>query len=783
MYVSIQWLKSYFEKEHSATEIAQKLSLSGTHAESVEVKGEILKNIRTAEIVSTEKHPNADRLTVCKVSFGSAEDVIVTAATNMKVGDKVGVAIPGAVLADGTEINPHDFRGIISNGMFVGFEEIGFRKDTIQKEDGEGIIILDPNTEIGIDLSQAMGLDQGVIEFEITPNRSDCLSMEGIALEYAATFDEEKKILPTNTLPTLSEREDLPTVSIDTEKVNAYHGGVVLDVTIAPSPLWLRIRLMESGLRPVNNIVDITNYIMLETGVPLHAFDLDQICQNQIHVKEEDSSQEITLIDGREVKTKEGDILICDGEGPVALAGVMGCARAEVTQNTKRVFIEGAHFDSKTIKQTGKRLSIESEAKNRFSKPLDPALAKRAVERALYLYGELGLKQRFLESFKTAEPREQKVLLRKDRIRQILGVEIEDTFILNTLSRLGIETKQEKEKFESLIPGFRPDITQEIDLIEEIGRVYGYHKIPSMPMNTELSVGHETKEKTLENELRHFMEGMGFSEVLTYSFVGPTLLERAGISRETHYIELNNPLGEEFSTMRPTMSAHFLEIAEKNIHRSNKNLRFFEVGQIFREREGAYEEPQVCTIFQCDGGDFYDFKSVVDQIFSWRHMPPVKTVRGASTLFHPGRSAQVLVDDKEIAIYGEIHPEIRENFDLPTCYMAILSMDGLATYGRSELKYEPISKFQPVTREFSFLVKEGVLFDEVKESLMSKDISIIEAINYFDEYRDASMEGKKSLTIQVIMQGKDHTLSDEELRSAADSIIGTMKEDFHGELR
>ena len=448
MLLSLNWLKDYIKVDENPTKIAAMLSETGTHAESViEFKGRV-KGVKTAKILSVKKHENADKLSVCDVDFGDRKDVIVTAAKNMNEGDIVGVATPGSILADGTKIEPHDFRGIISNGMFVSYEEIGFPKDFISKEDQQGILILPSDTKLGIDLTEAINLD-GIIEFEITPNRPDCLSVFGLALESAATFDSNFKEMELF-------NGDLPKseidASVETEKVGAYELAVVKNVEIKESPVWIRTRLMESGVRPINNIIDITNYVMLETGIPMHAFDLDKLNDKNIKVREAKKDESIVLLDGKEVKTEEGDILITSKDEPVALAGIMGLDNSKVTSETKNIVLEGANFDHTQIRKTGKRLDINSEARTRFQKKLDPTMARTAILRALYLLKTLGFEEFEFSEVVKGKKEEKVIKTRPQRINSLIGKEIDVDFAIRKLNLLKVNSRFENGLIVSEIP-------------------------------------------------------------------------------------------------------------------------------------------------------------------------------------------------------------------------------------------------------------------------------------------------------------------------------------------
>ena len=780
MLLSLNWLKDYIKVDENPTKIAAMLSETGTHAESViEFKGRVT-GVKTAKILKINKHENADKLVICDVDFGDKKDIIVTAAKNMKEGDIVGVATPGSVLADGTKIEPHDFRGVISNGMFVSYEEIGFPKDFISKEDQQGILILPEDTKLGIDLTDAINLD-GIIEFEITPNRPDCLSVFGLALEGAATFDSDYKEMELF-------KGDLPKseidASVETDKVGAYELAVVKNVEIKESPVWMRTRLMESGIRPINNIIDITNYVMLETGIPMHAFDLDKLNEKNIKVREAKDGESIVLLDGKEVKTEEGDIVITSKDEPVALAGIMGLDNSKVTSETKNIVLEGANFDHVQIRKTGKRLDINSEARTRFQKKLDPTMAKTAILRALYLLKALGFEEFEFSEVVKGKSEEKIIKTRPARVNSLIGKEIDVDFALRKLNLLKVNSKFEDGLIVSEIPGFRPDLNIEADIIEEIGRLYCYKNVESVPIKTELTVGYESELKSFTNKIRKQLKYSSYFETLTYSFIGPKLLSKIDYKDEDSFIKILNPLGEEFSVMRPTMNAHFLEVAEKNFKRSNGALKIFEVGHVFKKGEnGEYDQLTNLNILHMGFGDFYDLRNTVVQVLHLCGISDYKFVRSTNEFYHPGRSAEVFIGEESIGDFGQVHPNISANFDLKEVYMAELSVDKLLKYVKKSFIYAPKSKFQEVRKEISFVVEDKVLYGDIKETILNLNSPILRSVYYYDVYKDELLRNKKSITIGLVIGAEDRTLKDNEIKSLMEDAIEAVKKEFGAELR
>lgn len=785
MLLSLNWLKEYVNINRPSIQIASMLSDSGSHAESVISLSSHVKGIVTAKITSMHAHENADRLTVCDVDFGSEKDVIVTAAKNMNVGDVVGVARPGAVLADGTKIEPHDFRGIVSNGMFVSFEELGFKKDVIPKESLEGLLIMPGDTKLGVDIFEVLNLRDDTIEFEITPNRADCLSVLSMAIEAQATFDIKRKEIEIIESADKIDEEVLD-VKVDTDKVSTYICGMLNDVKVTQSPLWIKTRLMESGVRPVNNIVDITNYVMLETGVPLHAFDFDKIKSNGktiINVTAANSSEKVKLLDDTERQVEAGDILIKSNDKIIALAGVMGAENSEIDDNTKTVLFEGAHFDRTQIKATAKRLGLNSEAASRFSKPLDKTMPRTAIKRALYLAKTLYNASIAYNEYKIEEYKPIQIKLRPNRLNALLGTELSADYMINKLNLLEIPSKLEGDVIVSEVPSFRDDLSIEADLIEEVGRLYGYGNIEDKPIQSDLSVGYQTKLKKWINNIRHFMQGYGYLETLTYSFIGEKLLSDCNIKVTDDMVKILNPLGEEFSIMRPSTIPHFLEIASKNSRRFNGELRCFEIAQSFKKDNG-YIESSNLTIMHSHYGDYYDIAEALRAVLEYLKITDYEISRLQDDTFHPGRSAKIEYKGKTIAVVGEIHPDVLEKFDLKKTYIADLYLDKIIDDIVEVKEYVAPGKFPTVKREFSFELDNNISFGEVRKSIISKEIEYLNDILFYDEYRDAKIgEFTRSLTIQAVIGSKEHTLSEDEIKAITDEIIKIVSENFGGKLR
>lgn len=570
MLLPINWLKTYVDIDIRPKDLADGLTYSGSHVESITSMERGIQNIVIGKIVEIDKHPDADKLFITKIDIGEDPLTIVTGAKNLKNGDFVPVAKIGSRLANGVEITSSEFRGVRSEGMLCSLNELGFMDNVIAKEFRDGIFVFDRDYPLGEDVKEYLQMTDNVIEFEITPNRPDCLSIYGMARETAATFNcDLKEIKPE----LKNEQGDIHSFSngieLKTPYCIRYYSRVIKDVVIGPSPLWLQTTLMNAGVRPINNIVDITNYVMLELGQPLHAFDLDKLSGKKIIVRQAGDKEVLTTLDNVQRILDENDIVIADAEDSIGLAGVMGGLDSEITLETKTVLLEGANFSDKHIRLTSKKLSLRTEASTRFEKGLDPNLCEQAVERVAELVEQIGagIVVKGVIDIKQYKDKEKIIALRPERVEKLLGVEISIPDMHTYLNRLGFITSTKGTKIEVIVPSFRNDVEVEADLIEEIGRLYGFHNIESKPLFGALTRGEKSYKKQIESLVKNILQGVGFNEVMTYSFVSPKSYDKLNLNEnalERNFIKLMNPLGEDFSTMRTTLVSNMLDLIERN---------------------------------------------------------------------------------------------------------------------------------------------------------------------------------------------------------------------------
>lgn len=796
MLLPIQWLKDYIDSDKSGKELADGLTLSGSHVESIERLNKGVAGVKVGRIKSIEKHPDADKLVVCIIDMGSEDLQIITGARNVNEGDYVPVATIGSKLPGGIEIEKTNFRGLDSYGMLCSLKELGFSDSVISKEGKDGILILDKEYPLGADLVNILDLDNEVIEFEITPNRPDCLSIIGMAREAAATFKLDLKEPEIKIENEEGQIEDyLEAIEVESPNCPRYYARVVKDVKIGPSPMWMQRRLMEAGMRPINNMVDITNYVMLEYGEPLHAFDLDKIEGKKIVVRQAREGESILTLDKVERNLDPEDLIIADRENPVAIAGVMGGFDSEVTEDTKTVLLEGANFNEKSVRLTSKKFAFRSEASNRFEKGLDPNLAELAVNRVCQLVEETGTGRvvaGFIDVYKE-KPEEKTIDLRPERANLLLGLDLEVDQMLGYLNSLGLKSIYEGNLIRTEIPSFRLDLDIEADLIEEIGRMYGFHNIESKPLIGTLTRGHKPYEKTIEDKAKTMLLSLGFNEVMTYSFISPKAYDKIQAPEGSDlrkYIKLINPLGEDYSSMRTTLIPTMMELLSRNYRRGVESTYTFEIGNIFLPKElPVKEEPiekKVLSIGFYGQDDFYYLKESVDKTLERLGIQGVEYVREEKNpSFHPGRRARLIHQGQELGILGEIHIDVCENYEINTrVYMAQLDFDLIVKLADFNRKYKPLPKYPSSSRDIALIVDEEIMVGDLEKIILSHGAGLIEKIELFDIYRgDQIPEDKKSIAISIVYRSYERTLKDKEVNKIQDAIIEDLENKLGGKLR
>jgi phenylalanyl-tRNA synthetase beta chain len=796
MLLPIKWLNDYIKIDISARELADGLTLSGSHVESIIHLDKDIEDVVVGKILSLEKHPDADKLIICKVDIGSEVLIIVTGAKNLKEGDYIPVAKVGSKLPNGVAIDKTNFRGVDSYGMLCSLKELGFSDSVIPKEMRDGIFVLDKEYPLGQDIGEAMGLKEPVIEFEITPNRPDCLSIIGMARETAATFSTDL-IEPVITVN--EEVEDIHDYSngieVNTENCTRYYGRVIKDVKIKPSPLWLQTKLMEAGVRPISNIVDITNYVMLEYGQPLHAFDLNNLQGKKIIVRQAGEGEKLTSLDGTERILKAEDIVIADAKDPIGLAGVMGGLDSEITDETKTVLFEGANFNSRNIRLTSKRLGLRTEASTRFEKGLDPNLCKTAVDRVCQLVEliDAGTVVKGNIDIYNNVALERELTLRPERANMLLGVDIPVENMVKSLNGLGIKSSFDGKLIHSLVPTFRLDIEIEADLIEEVGRIYGFHNIEPKPLVGGLTRGEKPYKLRIADKVKEILKGLGLNEVMTYSFISPKAYDKINLSADDNsrkYIRLINPLGEDYSTMRTTLLPNMLDLLSRNYNRGVEEVFAYEIGNTFIPKSLPItelpDEKQVLSMGCYGNTDFFELKDIVEQTLGRLGINGIEYVREESIpTYHPGRTARLLYKGNDLGVIGEIHPDVLENYSIKTrLYVGQLDFDKIVELNNLDIKYKPLPKYPAMTRDIALIVKEEVLVGDIEKIILKHGGGLIEDIKLFDIYRGNQIqEGLKSVAYSITYRSYEKTLTDDEVNNIQDKIISDLENNIEAKLR
>lgn len=800
MRFTLSWLKEYVEFDVPPGELAERLTMSGLEVESLEYLGKGLEEIVVAEILDIRPHPDAKKLLLCDVSDGTKSYKIVCGAKNMRLNDKVALARPGTRLPksgkfpEGVTIETTRIRGELSEGMLCSEVELGLG------DDGEGIIILPEGSEVGGSIVKALGLDEVVLEIGVAANRSDCLSVIGIAREVAAIFGSPLKYPKFQLLEEGDHIDKFATVEVlDSEGCPRYSCRVITDLKIAPSPTWLKKRLENSGIRSINNVVDITNFVLLEWGQPLHAFDYDLVEGKKIIVRRAKEGEVIQTLDGLERVLTDEDLIISDASKPIAMAGVMGGASTEVSDDTKNILLESAFFNPVRVRRTSKRTNLKSESSYRFERQVDINGVVKALDRASELMRELagGTISRGVVDVYPSPVSWSEIKLSTKGLNSLLGTEIESDEIRKILERLGIEGKAANgEELTFVIPTFRVDITREVDLIEEVARHYGYNKIPStLPSVVMKTEGSKTK-NILENRIKQILASHGFLEVINYSFDDPAYL---GLFNSTEPLAILNPLSSEGSVLRTSLFPGLMRNVSLNLNRQINDIRVFEIGRIYIPEGNGLPKEITKLVVAATGKrqqelwekaefDFYDLKGVLERIFELHSL--VRRLRFEQTkqvgFLHPGKSSKVLIQDEEIGILGQLHPEISEKMDISQgVYVFEVDLDKVAEfYIGEELQFGPVPRFPFVRRDIAIVVDEDLPVGDIVGEIRRVESSLIEDVTVFDVFKGGAVErGKKSVAVSMIMRAADKTLTDEDVNRLQAKTLERLNLAFGAELR
>ncbi len=799
MNTSLSWIKAYVpELDVAAQEYMDAMTLSGSKVEGYVQLDADLDKIIIGQIKKIERHPDADKLVVCQVDIGSGETVqIVTGAPNVKEGQKVPVVLDGGRVAGGHDgkktpggikIKKGKLRGVASNGMMCSIEELGSTRDMYPEAPEEGIYIFGEDAQVGGSAIQALGLDDVVFEYEITSNRVDCFGVLGIAREAAATFG--KKFCPPAVAETGNSENvnDYVKVTVeDTELCPRYCARVVKNIKIAPSPEWMQRRLASQGIRPINNIVDITNYVMEEYGQPMHAYDLDAIAGREIIVRRAAKDEKFITLDGQERTMDDSVLMICDGEKAVGVAGIMGGENSMITDNVQTMLFEAACFDGTNIRLSSKKIGLRTDASGKFEKGLDPNNALAAINRACQLIEELGAGEvvgGVVDVYgKVKEGR--RIAFDAEKVNRLLGTQIAKETMVGYFKE--IDLGYDDGTGEVLVPSWRQDLECLADLAEEVARFYGYDNIPTTLPTGEATTGKLSFKLRVEEVARDTAEYCGFSQGMTYSFESPKVFDKLLLPKDSELrktVVISNPLGEDFSIMRTISLNGMLTSLSTNYNRRNKNVRLYELGNIYLPKQVPVtelpEERMQFTLGMYGDGDFYTMKGVIEEFFDKAGLSgkEIYDPNAGKPFLHPGRQANVIYDGKVVGYLGELHPQVADNYSIKDrVYVAVIDMPevvALADFGR---KYEGIAKFPAVSRDVSMVMKKNILVGEVEKVFEAKGGQYLESYELFDLYEGAQIAtGYKSVAYSLTFRAKDKTLEETDYAPAMEKILKALEE-------
>lgn len=797
MLVPIEWLKEYTDIKVSVEEFCERMIMSGSNIETVEHFGEGIEKVVIGRIVDIEKHPDADKLLVTQIDIGEEDLIqIITGADNIFEGAYVPVILHGGKLPGDKVIKKGKLRGLESNGMLCSPEELGFEDKVIPVDMRDGIWILDQEYPLGMDINEAIDLKNTVVDFEITPNRPDCLSMIGMAREAAATLGGTVNYPETECSKEEGKAKDYIGIEIKKpELCRRYVGRVVTDVKIGPSPLWLQKRLMFAGMRPINNIVDITNYVMLEYGQPIHAFDIRDIADSRIIVDTAEEGELFTTLDGTERKLTGSMLMIKDGKRSVAIGGVMGGLNSEIKEDTATILIECANFNGDSIRATSKKLALRTEASSRFEKGIDPNLCEIAADRVCRLIELLGagtVTKGSVDVYPT-KPEACSVTVRVGRVNAVLGIDLSGKEMEEILESLEMEVTRLGNTMKVTPPTVRLDLQEEIDFIEEIARIYGYDKMPvTLPKGN--SEAGKSRERALKDLTRNIMTGLGANEIQTYSFVSPRGVDNVRIdedSWERNFVRLLNPLGEENSVMRTILTPNMLEVLGRNYSRNIGKVRAFEIGNTFfksLDEEDHLPDERDSMAVGCygEGESFFTLKGMLEELFGFLGIYGTTYVPESEYgVYHPGRCARILHGDTELGIMGEIHPDVADKYGIGTkCFCCELAFDLVMKHADTERFYKPLPKYPAMARDIALLVKEEINVAEMESIIKEAAGKLLESVALFDVYRGKQVqEGRKSVAFNLKYRANDRTLTDDEVVKVHQKVLDALKEKLDAVLR
>ena len=796
MNTSLSWIKAYVPGlDVTAQEYTDAMTLTGTKVETFEKLDADLDKIVIGQILSIDRHPDADKLIICQVNIGEKTIQIVTGAPNVHVGDKVPVVLDGGRVAGGHDgkktpggipIKKGKLRGIESDGMMCSIEELGSSRDMYPEAPEYGIYIFPEDAVVGESAVKALGLDDVVFEYEITSNRVDCYSVIGIAREAAATFHKEFKPPVVTAAGNSEDVHDYVKVTVkDTDLCPRYCARVVKNIKIAPSPVWMQRRLASNGIRPINNIVDITNYVMEEYGQPMHAYDYDTLAGHEIVVRRARADEKFVTLDGQERTMDENVLMICDGEKAVGIAGIMGGENSMITDDVKTMMFEAACFDGTNIRLSAKRIGLRTDASGKFEKGLDPNNAEDAINRACQLIEELGAGEVVggMVDVYTKKKEPVRIPFQPERINALLGTDVSEEDMLSYFKK--IDLGYDAEKREVIAPTFRHDLFRMADLAEEVARFYGYDNIPTTLPKGESTLGKLPFEVRIEGIARDVAEFSGFSESMNYSFESPKVFDKLLIPEDSELrkpIVISNPLGEDFSVMRTLPLNGMLSSLAFNYNHRNKNVRLYKLAKVYLPKTLPLtelpDERVQFTMGMYGEGDFYVMKGVVEEFFSKAGIRGKISYdpKAGKTFLHPGRQANIIYNGEVMGYLGEIHPQVADNYGIgDKTYVAVLDMPVVVKYADFDRKFTGIARFPAVTRDLSMVVPHEILAGDIEDMIVQRGGKILESYQLFDVYEGSQIKaGYKSMAYSVVFRAKDKTLEESEINTAMKKILNGL---------
>ncbi|WP_026671564.1 phenylalanine--tRNA ligase subunit beta [Alkalihalobacterium bogoriense] len=807
MLVSYRWLQEYIDLTNiTPQEIAERLTRGGVEVDIIHKLNKGISGVVIGHVLDCKQHPNADKLNVCQVDIGEEEHVqIVCGARNVGSGQKVAVAKVGAVLPDNFKIKKAKLRGEVSQGMICSLQELGIEGKLVQKEYSEGIFVFPNDVTVGEDALSQLNLYDEVLELDLTPNRADCLSMIGVAYEVAALLDRDVTFKDPQYTPSTEKAADYIKVQVEAKEDNPYYGAkIIKGVKIGPSPLWLQNRLVASGIRPISNVVDVTNFVLLEYGQPLHAFDYDRLGSKEILVRRANKNEQIVTLDDEQRTLSPDHLVITNGEDPVAVAGVMGGAFSEVQSDTTTILLEAAYFKNTTVRKGSKDLGIRSEASVRYEKGVDPQRVEKAAERACELIVQVagGEVLDGIVEVNHLQIQETEIDISVDQINERLGTAITSEEVAAILERLRFSYTQKDKQFIVTAPTRRQDISIQEDLMEEVARIYGYDYIPTTLPKGLTTPGTLSDYQKKRRIVRRFLESCGLNQTITYSLTSPSKAKGLdGEMSDVTPVQLAMPMSEDRSTMRTTLLPHLLDVITYNKNRKVEDVFLYEVGSIFLSDENVVtkqpvEQEMVAAAFtglwhnhswqgEKKAVDFFVVKGVVEGLCKELGIAPyISFSKGEQAGLHPGRTAFVYLNEKPVGVIGQLHPQMQKSLDLSPTYVFQLHLEALLTYETKELRYTTIPRYPSMTRDIALVVDESLEADKVRQVIEKTGTSLLDHVRLFDLYQGEHLEeGKKSLAFSLTYLDPERTLTEEEVTTVHQNVLTALEQELGATLR